>query len=202
MGKFSDAIGGSNLTDILDPGDIFGAKAREQAGDIQLEASRDVLALQRDIFNRLREGEAPVRAARDEALAILTALDRGEGVLTTDPNLQFQEREQIRNLRAAGAAAGKLNSGQQLIGEQETRAGLASADIQQQLGRILNLSGFTTEGNVSANQLLQSAGENVAQAQIDVGTARAAEQLNRVNTQNRLLNTAVQGAGYFTGAAN
>lgn len=184
----------AELNELLDPLDLFGGQANRLASDIQGELADIGLQLERDFFNQLREDEAPVREARNQALGFLQQVQQGEAQLPSDPALPFQQQNALRDIRRAAAARGKFFSGGRLEAEQDALAQLQSRDTSSQLNRLLNLAGFQTQDLLGSNQLIaQNTDAQVNQLQ-NIGAIR---QAGNIGQSNALLNLFDQGAGVF-----
>lgn len=187
-----------SVSDILDPGDVFGREATEVAGEIDMRLMEEALNLRKELFGELRETQEPVRGARDEALGMIRGLRTGDFSLPQDPTVPFQTEEASRNIRNMMAARGKLNSGGRLMAEQDAAAQIASQDINRNINRLLNMAGFSTGDLSSSNALLTGAAGGIAGSQIGLNQAASNAAIRNQNVTNQMLNTGLTlGAGLW-----
>lgn len=186
----------ARLNEFLDPLDLFGGQANRLAQDIQSQLARMGLDLERNFYNQLREDEAPVREARNAALAALQGLQDGSYQLPVDPSLEFRERQALEDINKAAAAQGKSLAGGTRMAEQDALAGLRSASTQSQLNRLLNLAGYQTDDLFGSNSLI-SANTNAQANQLQ--NMNAINQAFSIGQSNAIFNTLGQGAR-FAGA--
>lgn len=183
----------ADLNEGLDPLDLFGGQANRMAKDIQSQLAAMGLELERDFFQQLREDEAPVREARNAALAALRGLETEEFQLPQDPSLGFQESQALEDINKAAAASGKSLAGGTRMAEQDALAGLRSQSTRNQMNRLLNLAGFQTNDLVGQNSLI--AANTDAQAN-QMQNMNAINNAYNVGQSNAVFNTLGQGARF------
>lgn len=209
-------IGGSSLL-----GGALAANAQGKAAEAQQRSASDQLALQKQMFNKQIELQAPFRKGGVEAenrLLELLGLGGNRGAanygsanrnfapsdLTTDPSYQFRLSEGLKALDAQAAARGGLISGNALRGAQDYGQNAASQEYQNAYNRyqtnranLLNpLQSLAGMGQSSANTL-----GNAAQNYANTGTgsmqyggnAAASGYLGQANSWNTALNNAANG---------
>lgn len=187
----------NEVADFLDPGDIMGRGASEEAYKIQVRLLREALGLRKGLFKDLRKDAAPVRAARDEVLGMIGGLRDGTHSLALDPSLGYQTDEALKNIRNQAAARGKFNSGGRFMAEQDAIGSLTSQSVNQSMNRLLNSAGFNTSDLTTNNQLLQRGANGVAQDHMGLATAQFNQNINRQNMNNDLQNSLFTLGAYY-----
>ena len=205
------AIAGSS---VLGAGaSLFGAS---KAADAQESAARQSADIQREMFNKQVELQAPFReaglTAQNRLLDYLglssNATAPGYGSLaqsfgreqfTTDPGYDFRLKEGLTALDRQAAARGGLISGGALKAAQRYGQDYASNEYTNAFNRYqteraakLNpLQSLMGAGQTSANTLTSAAGglgQGLGQAAVAGGTAQASGYLNQANAVTNALN--------------
>lgn len=175
-------------------------EASAEASSAQLQASRENIDFQREVFEQQREDNAPWREIGTQSLAqIQQGMEAGDFDLANfnfeaDPGYQFRKQEGINALDASASARGRLNSGAQDRAVTRYASNLASQEYQNAFSRNAavktnNFNQLATLANVGqvANQANQSAGnrmaENVGQSTIATGNAIANNAINQGNAR-------------------
>lgn len=182
-----------SANEFFDPLDLFGGQANRLARDVQRQLAQMGMDLESDFFNQLREDEAPVREARDAALAALRGLEDGSYQLPTDPALAFQERNALQDINKAAAAGGKSLAGGTRMAEQDALGGLRSQSTNQQLNRLLNLAGYQTQDLLGSNQLIAANTDAQANQRQNMS---AINNAYRVGQSNAVFDVLGQGARF------
>lgn len=183
----------AGLNEGLDPLDLFGGQANRLANDLQSMLAQMGLDLERDFFAQLREDEAPVREARNAALAALQGLEDGSYQLPQDPALRFQERQAMEDISKASAAGGKSLAGGTFEAKQDALASLRSQSTNQQINRLLNVAGYQTKDLLGSNSLIAANTDAQANQMQNLGAIKNAYNIGQ---SNAIFNTLGQGARF------
>jgi hypothetical protein len=185
------------------------SKAAGKASDAQVQANRETIDFQKEIFDQQREDNAPWREIGAESLEELRAgVQSGEFnpgdfnfKFKADPGYQFRRQEGINALDASAAARGRLQSGAQARAVTRYVSDLASQEYGKAFNRAtteykLDMSNknaqfnrLATLANVGqvANQADQNArtnmANNVTQATQATGNALAQGAINQGNAR-------------------
>ena len=209
-------------TAILGAG-VLGAGAglygSSKAAEAQENAAAQSAAVQREMFNKQVELQAPFReaglTAQNRLLDYLGlssnvnapgygSLNQSFGMdqFTADPGYAFRLSEGMKGLNAQAAARGGLISGGALKAAQNYGQQAGSQEYQNAFNRYqteraakLNpLQSLMGAGQSGANTLTSAAGnlgQNLGQAEAARGTAQASGYLNQANVINNALNQGV-----------
>lgn len=133
------------------------AKAAQSAADTSAAATDRATELQRDMFNRNIELQAPFREAGVNALNKLVPLATnytpfGMSQFQADPGYAFRMSEGMKGLERSAAARGGLLSGATLKGVQRFGQDLGSQEYMNAFNR------YQTERNAQLNPLQSLAG--------------------------------------------
>jgi hypothetical protein len=186
-----------SLNKVLDPGDLFGARASKRAGDVQAQMSAEALQLQKDLASQLRADQAPVLDFRNRALELIKQYQGGGYTPIADPGTEYATQQQERNVNALSAATGKLGSGGRLMKVQDIRAGAAANSTNNALDRLLNMGGFSTTDLNTQNSFLQGNVNQQAALEQDIGNARASGIMGAQNGAISAVNALGYPAGYL-----
>jgi len=180
------------------------AKAAGKASDAQVQANRENIAFQKEIFEQQREDNAPWREIGAESLEELRAgVQSGEFnpgdfnfKFKADPGYQFRRQEGINALDASAAARGRLQSGAQARAVTRYGSELASQEYSNAFNRA------TTEYQLDANN--KNAQFNRLATLANVGqVANSADQQARSNmASNVSASTTATGNALAQGAIN
>jgi hypothetical protein len=127
------------------------AAAASQAADVQKQVADQQVALQREMFERTREDQAPYRTAGYNALAqmqrtagnVPAAFKFGAGDYQADPGYAFRLSEGQKALDRQAAARGGLISGGALKAAQRFGQDMGSQEYQSAYNRAL--TGYNTD---------------------------------------------------------
>jgi hypothetical protein len=209
-------------------GGALASNAQGQAAQAQQSSAADQLALQKEMFNKQIELQAPFRQAgligQNRLMDVLglsgntTAAGYGSANqnftpsnLTTDPGYQFRLSEGLKALDQQAAARGGLISGNALKASQNYGQNAASQEYQNAYNRyqinranLLNpLQSLVGQAQSSANTL-GGAAQNYATGGANAlqygGNAAASGYLGQANTWNQALNNV--GSAYNNYANN
>lgn len=178
---------------------IFGADAASKAADAGVSASRDNIALARDIFNTARADNALFRdVGNRSALALgqlMGLVPKGPGPSPVDlfrksPGYQFRLGEGVKALDRSAAARGLLRSGGTMKAVQRYGEGLASDEFNNYVNRLGTLAGFGTNANASN----QAAGANLQSGVTAANNAAAQARISGYGSQAGALGGAAGGA--------
>lgn len=190
---------GGILNDLLGSSDPLGTKATQASNTAQLNASKFDLATQKELFNILQESKQPVLNAQNYAIDYLGGIGNGTQQLATNPSLQYQLDTGLNDIATGAAAHGKYNSGGRYVNQQDYASGLASQDTSQNIDRLLNLAGYSTNQVTSVNPLLNNAAFGQGTANLGIQGARNQGYYNATDLQNTLLNSGLQLGGAYAG---
>lgn len=201
----------------------LGSRAAGNAADAQLAAARENAQVQREMFNKNVELNAPFREgglkAQNELLDLLGlsgntgAKDYGTLArsftgqdMYKDPGYAFRLGEGVKALDRSAAARGGLLGGNQLRGVTEFGQNLGSQEYMNAFNRFqaeraakLNpLQGLLGQGQTTSAALGNAAtnlGGQLGQNATDVGNIRASSYIGGANA---ISNAIGQGVNYFT----
>ena len=176
---------------------LLGSRSAGKAADVQAGAADRAAELQREMFERNIELNAPFREAGITALNKLTPLATeytpfGMDQFKADPGYNFRMSEGMKGLERSAAARGGLLSGSMLKGIQRFGQDLGSQEYMNAFNR------YQTERNAQLNPLQSLAGvgqttsaqlgaagtqmaSNVGQAIGAAGQARASGYMGGAN---------------------
>lgn len=172
------------------------AEASAQASDAQLQATRENIEFQKEVFEQQREDQAPWRQAGIQALGKLErgvqdgTFDPSRFQFQKDPGYQFRLQEGINALDYSAAARGRLQSGAQARATTRYASGLASQEYQnawnrnassksQNFNQLASLAGVGQTANQAVNQARSNMAANVGQATTQAGNAIAQNAMNQ-----------------------
>ena len=193
--------------------DIFGvgpasqqAKGVEAASNASTNASNQSLALQREMFNKQIELQAPWREAGVNALAKMQGGDYAQTPQfafnysqNTDPGTQFRLQQGLNAMNATAAARGGLISGNALKAGQDYGQAQGSQEYQNAFNRYITgynadvnrannmynrVSGIAGTGQTTSNALASMAGnygQNASNTMMTQGANQANSQLQLGN---------------------
>lgn len=179
---------------------FFGASeasdAANAAAEAQLQAAREAIDFQREVFNRQIKLEAPFRKsgvrALNQLMPLLNYQNFGMKQFRADPGYAFRLAEGQKALERSAAARGGLLSGATLRGTEELGQNLASQEYQNAFNRYLEERRQRIAPRFDVARLGQAAaanqaagagayGQNVAQLMQDAGAARASGYVGGAN---------------------
>lgn len=196
------------------------ARAAERAAEVQLQAQREAITAQREMFDITREDLAPYREIGTGALQQLRSLtvpgrylaqefDYSAEDFEADPGYQFRLSEGMKALERSAAARGTLLSGRQikditrfgqdLASEEYGRAYTRSfnefmANRANRFNRLAALAGIGQTSTTTTAQLGQQTGANIGQTYLTSGARLADIGLQAGNV--RASGYAAQGQAY------
>lgn len=195
-------------------GSVFGNKAAKKQEEAA-KAAREQQTLQ---FAKVREDQAPYRAAGYEALSQLAGLSNFDPTPTheqvaNEPGYQFGMLQGRNALEGSAAASGGLYSGNALKALTQYANDYASTKYndawnRQQQGfsnrwnRLAGLAGIGQSATNQVNAYGQANANNNAQYGMDAANAGAANQIGQANIWGNALNqigSAANRSGWFGG---
>jgi hypothetical protein len=185
------------------------SRAAAQAADVQKQVADQQTALQREMFERTREDQAPYRTAGYNALAemqrtagnVPSAFKFGAGDYQADPGYAFRLAEGQKALDRQAAARGGLISGGALRAAQRYGQEMGSQEYTNAFNRYqtnranqLNpLQSLMGSGQTAAGQVA-NAGQNYAnqagQNYMNAGNARASGYVGSANAWSNAIGNA------------
>lgn len=208
-------------------GGLMGASASSKAAKAQTQAAEQSAALQREMFNKQIELQAPFReaglTAQNRLLQYLGLSgapgEAGYGKyagdftmqdFTTDPGYAFRLAEGNKALDRSAAARGGLLSGGAMKAAQRYGQEMGSQEYMNAFNRyqtnranqLQPLQSLMGAGQTGANTLTQAAGQlgsNLAENAIGVGNARASGYVGGANALTGAIN---QGINTYMGLQN
>jgi hypothetical protein len=176
---------------------VIGANASSKAAKSQAAATGQAADLEREMFERNIELNAPFREAGITALNKLVPLATeytpfGMSQFQADPGYSFRMSEGMKGLERSAAARGGLLSGGTLKGIQRYGQDMASQEYQNAFNR------YQTERNARLNPLqsLAGVGQTTSQQLGAAGTQMAG------NVGNLMTSGAAARASGYVGGAN
>lgn len=166
---------------------LIGANAASKASKASARASDRASDVQREMFERNVELNAPFREAGVNALNKLVPLTEYENFgmdqFQQDPGYNFRMSEGMKGLERSAAARGGLLSGSMLKGIQRFGQNLASDEFQNAFNRY----GIERERRLAPLQSLAGVGQTTSQQLGEAGTGFANRMgnigMNQANVQ-------------------
>lgn len=211
------SIGGSIISGVM------GSNAADSAANAQLAASAESAKVQREMFNKQVELQAPFREAgltSQNKLMDLLGLSKNTGAkdygtlarsfsgedMYKDPGYAFRLGEGVKALDRSAAARGGLLGGNQMRGLTEYGQNYASGEYMnafnryqtERAARLNPLQSLLGAGQTSANTLTSAAGNlgtGLGENAINAGNVRASGYMGSANA---ISNAIGQGVNYFT----
>jgi hypothetical protein len=176
---------------------IIGSKASGKAASAQAGAASEASDLEREMFERNIELNAPFREAGITALNKLTPLATeytpfGMKQFQQDPGYAFRMSEGMKGLERSAAARGGLLSGSMLKGIQRYGQDMASQEYQNAFNRY----GVERERRLNPLQSLAGVGQTTSRELGAAGTQMAG------NVGNLMTGGAAARASGYVGGAN
>jgi hypothetical protein len=175
---------------------LIGANASSKAAKTQAAAAGQATELEREMFERNIELNAPFREAGVNALNKLVPLtdykDFGMDQFRADPGYSFRMSEGMKGLERSAAARGGLLSGSMLKGIQRFGQDLGSQEYQNAFNRY----GIERERRLNPLQSLAGVGQTTSQQLGAAGTQMAG------NVGNLITGGAAARASGYVGQAN
>ena len=210
------AIAGSQLVS-----GALGSSASSKAAKAQTQAAAESAALQREMFNKQVELQAPFReaglTAQNKLMSMLglsgSAGDAGYGKyagdftmqdFTTDPGYAFRLAEGNKALDRTAAARGGLLSGGAMKAAQRYGQDMGSQEYMNAFNRyqtnranqLQPLQSLMGAGQTGANTLTQAAGQlgsNLGDNALGAGNARASGYIGQANALSSALSSGISG---------
>jgi hypothetical protein len=177
-------------------GSLIGANASSKAAKTQAASADRAADLEREMFERNIELNAPFREAGIGALNKLIPLtdykDFGMDQFRADPGYSFRMSEGMKGLERSAAARGGLLSGGTLKGIQRFGQDMASQEYQNAFNRY----GIERERRLNPLQSLAGVGQTTSQQLGAAGTQMAG------NVGNLMTGGAAARASGYVGGAN
>jgi hypothetical protein len=175
---------------------LIGSNASSKAAKAQAGAASEASNLEREMFERNIELNAPFREAGIGALNKLIPLtdykDFGMDQFRADPGYSFRMSEGMKGLERSAAARGGLLSGGTLKGIQRFGQDMASQEYQNAFNRY----GIERERRLNPLQSLAGVGQTTSQQLGAAGTQMAG------NVGNLITGGAAARASGYVGGAN
>jgi hypothetical protein len=175
---------------------LIGSNASSKAAKAQAGAASEASNLEREMFERNVELNAPFREAGIGALNKLIPLtdykDFGMDQFRADPGYSFRMSEGMKGLERSAAARGGLLSGGTLKGIQRFGQDMASQEYQNAFNRY----GIERERRLNPLQSLAGVGQTTSQQLGAAGTQMAG------NVGNLMTGGAAARASGYVGGAN
>jgi hypothetical protein len=175
---------------------LIGSNASSKAAKAQAGAASEASNLEREMFERNIELNAPFREAGVNALNKLVPLtdykDFGMDQFRADPGYSFRMSEGMKGLERSAAARGGLLSGGMLKGIQRFGQDLASQEYQNAFNRY----GIERDRRLGPLQSLAGVGQTTSQQLGAAGTQMAG------NVGNLITGGAAARASGYVGGAN
>jgi len=175
---------------------VIGANASSKAAKAQAGAASEASNLEREMFERNIELNAPFREAGVNALNKLIPLtdykNFGMSEFQADPGYSFRMSEGMKGLERSAAARGGLLSGGTLKGIQRFGQDMASQEYQNAFNRY----GVERERRLNPLQSLAGVGQTTSQQLGAAGTQMAG------NVGNLITGGAAARASGYVGGAN
>lgn len=175
---------------------LIGSNASSKAAKAQAGAASEASNLEREMFERNIELNAPFREAGVNALNKLVPLtdykDFGMDQFRADPGYSFRMSEGMKGLERSAAARGGLLSGGTLKGIQRYGQDMASQEYQNAFNRY----GIERERRLNPLQSLAGVGQTTSQQLGAAGTQMAG------NVGNLITGGAAARASGYVGGAN
>jgi hypothetical protein len=175
---------------------VIGANASSKAAKAQAGAASEASNLEREMFERNIELNAPFREAGVNALNKLIPLtdykNFGMSEFQADPGYSFRMSEGMKGLERSAAARGGLLSGGTLKGIQRFGQDMASQEYQNAFNRY----GIERERRLNPLQSLAGVGQTTSQQLGAAGTQMAG------NVGNLMTSGAAARASGYVGGAN
>jgi hypothetical protein len=176
---------------------VIGSRASSKAASAQAGAASEASDLEREMFERNIELNAPFREAGITALNKLTPLATeytpfGMQQFQQDPGYAFRMSEGMKGLERSAAARGGLLSGATLKGIQRYGQDMASQEYQNAFNRY----GIERERRLNPLQSLAGVGQTTSQQLGAAGTQMAG------NVGNLMTGGAAARASGYVGGAN
>ncbi len=197
-----------NVSDVT--GQKAAARAAEGAADVQAQASQAGIEEQRRQFDISQEQAAPFREAgvgalgQQQALLGLSGQEAQQTAfagLEESPGQRFIRDRQERALLRNASATGGLGGGNVKTALQQQAAGFAQQDIQNQFGRLGQLSGQGQTATTNIAQLGGQASANISNLLGQQGAARASGILAPAQANAAATNQLLSLGGTLGGAA-
>ena len=194
--------------------DVTGQEAAAAAGvaaaDVQAESSLAGIEEQRRQFDISQEQAAPFREAgvgalgQQQALLGLSGQEAQQAAFTgleESPGQRFIRDRQERALLRNASATGGLGGGNVQTALQQQAVGFAQQDIQNQFGRLGQLSGQGQAATTNIAQLGGQTSANIANLLGQQGAARASGILAPVQANTAATNQLLQLGGIAAGGS-
>lgn len=188
MSWVATAIAGSAIV-----GGIFGSKASDSASDAVVDASKLSSQTNLEMFYKNRKDMAPWRIAGRKALNKLIGpnglMTKGPGDFEKSPGYRFRLKSGENSVKNYLSASGRTTTGPGMKALMEYNQGFASNEYDSFLNRYyeslnpwLSMSGAGQVATTNTAQMGQQTASNVANNQINAGTARASGYINQANS--------------------
>lgn len=154
-------------------GALIGSKNASKAANAQVASADRAAETQLQMFNQSREDSTPWRVAGGQAIGQLSDMLQPGYDYTASPGYQFRFGEGQRAVESGAAARGTLMSGGTLKDLVRFGDGVASQDFNQQFNRVASVASGGQQANQAIGALGANAANNIGNAQMQAGNARA-----------------------------
>jgi hypothetical protein len=197
-------------------GSLLGTNNSDAAIAAQQAGAANSNATMLDIYNQERADQAPWRAAGQAALGQMQDPSFQKSFtmqdFQQDPGYNFQMQQGKQALERAASAKGLQMSGATLKDLAGYSQGLANQDYEQaysnfnnnnnlKFNRLATLAGFGQNANAANSAAGMNYGNNVAQTQMGLGNATAADLMGQAGMNAGMLNSLMQATGQAVGAS-
>lgn len=178
-------------------GALIGGSAAKKAANTQAASADKAAQVQMDMFNQSRADSTPWREAGGQAIGSLSGMLQPGYDHTTSPGYQFRMDEGLRGVEGSAASRGLLGSGGTLKDIIRFSQGTAADDFNQQFNRTASVAAGGQQANQSIGQLGAYAANNIGNANMQAGNARASGYAGQASAfggaANNLASFAFQG---------
>lgn len=178
--------------------DFSGRKAADRAYDAQAQAAHEANVTAQNTKKEQKEYLQPYYDAGNKSLGQLSSGDVfGEGGFQADPGYQFALSEGNKAINASAASRGNANSGATLKAlsrfNQNTAASQYDNAYNRNYNRLSQLAGYGSNAAANFSGVAGVAGQQIANNQIGLGNAQAANQVAASNRDSQFINAGIQG---------
>jgi hypothetical protein len=179
-------------------GGLFGKGGAKKAARAQERANQAAIAEQRRQYDTTRADLMPWLEKGGNALTRLDNFSEGDmSDFQTSPDYEFTRKEGTRNIGNSWAAKGGAFSGNALRSLDEFNSGLASQQVGNWWNRQAGLAGVGQTAGTNIGQFGANAANNVGNALINQGDARASGIVGGTNALLGGLSGALDAWQYF-----
>lgn len=160
----------------------LGAKASKKAAKAQVKSAEMAIGEMRRQYDQSRADLAPWREAGGQAIGMGLSMLMPGYDHTTSPGYQFRMDEGTRAVENSAASRGMLMSGGTLKDLTRFAQGTAAADYNDQFNRTMAIAGGGQQAATSGAQMGQQTAQNIGNAQMSAGNAKASGYMGAANS--------------------